>query len=197
MNIESSASEQENSETSEFRSNVEEAVEVLQRRMNDLESEVESLRSERDTIEERLQSVEGAVDGLRYDFEDLPIESEAGEEFGERLEQVKEEIGDLHDRVSRVDGDLICDHCGQPINLDRVRAVSQEKSGALSSQGPVETITCPVCGNNHDVTDLDEDERARVTNRLRIEGVARGDVDPDHVSVRAAEEYEDDEEEAA
>ena len=169
---------------------IQDAFEKLQLRVEKLENSYEEVR-------ERLDSLEGYTESLREEYESLGIESEAGEEFEERLENLHREIGDLGARVADLDGDLLCATCDQPITLEKVRNVQQESSGAFSSAGLVTAVECPVCESWHDVSELEESERERVTNRLRLDGVANGEVDPEKVAVRGPEDEQEAGEEGA
>lgn len=150
----------------------------------ELSRRIEELAERQEAVEARVEDVEASTESLAAGIE----ATEVPEEVEERMSSLQREVSELGAQVEEIDGEVHCEECGHEIDVDKIGEVSQASSGPLSNKGLVTTVRCPACGGFHDVTELPASRRRWLTNRLRLEGVAAGEVEADAVEVRDVEQ---------
>jgi RNA polymerase-binding transcription factor DksA len=150
----------------------------------ELSRRIEEVSERQEEVESRIDDVEAATESLAAGIE----ATEVPEAVEDRMSSLQQEVSELGAQVAEIDGETHCEECGHEIDVDKITAVSQASSGALSNKGLVTSVQCPACGGWHDVMELPASRRRWLTNRLRLEGVASGEVETDAVEVRDVEE---------
>lgn len=149
-------------------------VKRAEQRAEQAEQRTEELREELEAKDETIEELRELVESQRERIDDLE----------ELVDGYEETIAELRERVGTVEGDLTCPTCEEQIRATRVEEVLQEESesgGVLKGkkyEGPVKTLRCPHCDELQDVTQLSDAERTRLTNSLREQDVANGEVQP-------------------